>query len=72
MFCVPGTVLGLLCLPTLVSGGVMGVFIMTILWIAITSPSHKKRSQDRKDPHGHRYERGRQGLHTPKPKLREL
>ena len=60
MFCVPGTVLGLLCLPALVSGGIMGVFITAILWIAITGSSPKKWSKDRKDPHGHEHEHGRQ------------
>lgn len=36
MFCLPGTVLGLFCLPALMSGGIMGVFIAAMLWIAIS------------------------------------
>lgn len=42
MFCLPGTVLGMFCLPLLASGGIMGVFIAAILWIAISrTPAEK-------------------------------
>lgn len=68
MFCVPGTVMGVLCLPALVSGGIMGVFITAILWIAISGSSLTKWGQHREDPHGDHHERGRQGRHPPESK----
>lgn len=45
MFCLPGTVLGMFCLPLLASGGIMGVCIGAILWIAISRTSPKKPGQ---------------------------
>ncbi len=67
MFCLPGTVLTMYCMPTFVWGVIMGVCIGAILWIAMTGRLPEEESHGRQASSVYDHGRGRQEHHAPDP-----